>query len=113
MCSSSSSGRTSDEPNNPDYIPNLAMGYGDDSLALKLSLKKRARNERRLRRSQAKDDKNRKLSREEETGAGEDKGESWKLLRSKNNTIAYWYYLSILSNYMGREGYLHLCCSLI
>ena len=57
MCSSSSSGRTSNEPNDPDYIPNLAMGYGDDSLALKLSLKKKARNKRRLRRSQAKDEK--------------------------------------------------------
>ena len=45
------------------------MGYGDDSLALKLSLKKKARNERRLRRSQAKDDKNIKLSTEEKTGA--------------------------------------------
>ena len=73
MCSSSSSGRTSDEPNDPDYIPNLAMGYGDDSLALKLSLKKKARNERRLRRSQAKDDKNIEVSSEEGTGAGDGK----------------------------------------
>lgn len=71
MCSSSSSGRTSNEPNDPDYIPNLAMGYGDDSLALKLSLKKKARNERRLRRSQAKDEKNIEVSSEEGTGAGE------------------------------------------
>ena len=28
--------------NDPDYIPNLVMGYGDDSLPLKLSLKKKA-----------------------------------------------------------------------
>lgn len=49
------------------------MGYGDDSLALKLSLNKKARNERRLRRSQAKDDKNIEVSSEEETGAGEGK----------------------------------------
>lgn len=69
----SSSGRASDEPNDPDYIPNLAMGYGDDSLALKLSLNKKAWNERRLRRSQAKDDKNIEVSSEEETGAGEGK----------------------------------------
>lgn len=51
------------------------MGYGDDSLALKLSLKKKARNERRLRRCQAKVDKNKKLSSEGETGAGEGKGD--------------------------------------
>ena len=70
MCSSSSSGRFSDEPNDPDYIPNLAMGY-DDSLALKLSLNKKARNERTLRSSQAKDDKNIEVSSEEGTGAGE------------------------------------------
>ena len=43
----------------------MAMGYGDDSWALKLSLKKKARNERRLRRSQAKDEKNIEVSSEE------------------------------------------------
>ena len=72
MCSSSSSGRSSDEPNDPDYIPNLAMGYGD-SLALKLSLNKKARNERRLCRSQAKDGKNIEVSSEEGTRSGEDR----------------------------------------
>ena len=72
MCSSSSSGRSSDEPNDPDYIPNLAMGYGDDSSALKLSLNKKPRNERRLRWSQAQDYKNIEVSSEEGTGAGED-----------------------------------------
>ena len=46
------------------------MGY-DDSLALKLSLNKKARNERTLRSSQAKDDKNIEVSSEEGTGAGE------------------------------------------
>ena len=51
-----------------NQIPNLAMGYGDDSLALKLFLKKKARYERTLRSSQAKDDKNIKPSSEEETG---------------------------------------------
>ncbi|KAJ7361780.1 hypothetical protein OS493_014421 [Desmophyllum pertusum] len=35
------SGRTSDDLNDPDYIPNLAMGYGDDSKALESSLKKK------------------------------------------------------------------------
>ena len=81
MCTSSSSGRTSDEPTDPDYIPNLAMGYGDDSLALKVSLKKKSRTERRLRRSQVKDDRNISLdlSSEEETGGGEGKDEYWKL----------------------------------
>lgn len=72
MCSSSSSGRTGDKPYDPDYIPNLAMGYGDDSLALKLSLNKTARNKGRLRRSQAKACKNIEVSSEEGTGAGED-----------------------------------------
>ena len=49
MCFSSSPGRTSDVQDDPHYIPNLAMGYGDDNLALKLSLKKKAPNERTLR----------------------------------------------------------------
>ena len=48
------------------------MGYGDDSLALKLSLNKTARNKGRLRRSQAKACKNIEVSSEEGTGAGED-----------------------------------------
>ena len=42
------------------------MGYGDDSKALESSLKKKARNERRLRRSKAKVDEN-KLSSEGDT----------------------------------------------
>lgn len=71
MCTLSSSGMTSDEPNDLDYIPNLAMGYGDNSLALKLSLKKKAWNEHRICRSQAEDDKNIEVSSEEGTGAGE------------------------------------------
>lgn len=74
MCSSSSSGRCSDEPNDPDYIPNLAMGYGDDTLAFKLSLNKKAWNERRLRSSQAKGYKNIEVSSEEFEGSGAGEG---------------------------------------
>ena len=48
------------------------MGY-DDSLALKLSLNKKARNERRLCRFQAKGGKNIEVSIEEGTRSGEDR----------------------------------------
>lgn len=41
-------GMISDELNDFDYISNLVMGYGDNSLVFKLFLKKKAWNEYRI-----------------------------------------------------------------
>ena len=62
------------------------MGY-DDSLALKLSLNKKARNERRLCRFQAKGGKNIEVSIESKKEPDPVKIE--KLLTSINNSNAY------------------------